>query len=289
MSLRRQTEEIEASGAVEDKEAGMRFKVGDKVIVKSFSKRPQYWNTDGEMDKYMGKVVTIQNIVEYPLYTLIEIEEAKEENSGEGWTWLEEDFLPIPKPGDRVRLRTWEDMEKQYGLNEVGGIKITPSVVSDMKKSCGNIVTVTTVVPQYFHIDNDGLSWRWSFNTIAEVYPKEEEKIQEFTKDMLKSGEHVVELRNGTRYLYIGKYLIGEEGGDLLSNYTDNLTVPFYTELDICKVYKTPKQITFMGIMENADEVIWERKEEPKDVPASEVYAMLREKYGCECKIIEDK
>jgi len=36
-----------------------KFKVGDKVRVKVFDKRPVTWNSYGKMDKWMGKVVTI--------------------------------------------------------------------------------------------------------------------------------------------------------------------------------------------------------------------------------------
>lgn len=39
----------------------MKFKKGDKVIVKRFEKRPFSWNSDGLMDHLMGKVVTIED------------------------------------------------------------------------------------------------------------------------------------------------------------------------------------------------------------------------------------
>ena len=40
----------------------MNIKVGDKVRVKRFTERPWYWNTNGEMDYLMGKVVTVKSI-----------------------------------------------------------------------------------------------------------------------------------------------------------------------------------------------------------------------------------
>ena len=40
----------------------MRFKVGDKVIVKSFSEKPVGWDAFGNMANWMGKVVTIKKV-----------------------------------------------------------------------------------------------------------------------------------------------------------------------------------------------------------------------------------
>lgn len=39
---------------------GVTYKVGDKVLL--VNKRPNKWNDDGLMDKYLGKVVTISDI-----------------------------------------------------------------------------------------------------------------------------------------------------------------------------------------------------------------------------------
>lgn len=56
---------------------GVTYKVGDKVLLTN--KRPSNWNADELMDKYLGRVVTISNIVDilYPnreTYFLIEEE-----------------------------------------------------------------------------------------------------------------------------------------------------------------------------------------------------------------------
>lgn len=51
-----------------------KFKVGDKVLLKN--RRGQFWNNEGKMDKYMGKVVTISTIDK----TNFEIEEDDHEN-----------------------------------------------------------------------------------------------------------------------------------------------------------------------------------------------------------------
>lgn len=38
------------------------MKVGDKVRVKQYTERPWYWNSNGDMDYLMGKVVTVKSI-----------------------------------------------------------------------------------------------------------------------------------------------------------------------------------------------------------------------------------
>lgn len=35
------------------------YKYGKKVRVKKYEKRPLTWNSQGKMDKYMGKIVTM--------------------------------------------------------------------------------------------------------------------------------------------------------------------------------------------------------------------------------------
>lgn len=39
----------------------MEIKQGTKVLIRVYAERPHFWNHDGEMDKYMGKVLTIES------------------------------------------------------------------------------------------------------------------------------------------------------------------------------------------------------------------------------------
>lgn len=265
----------------------MRFKVGEKVIVKSFSERPKHWDPDGKMDKWMGKVVTITQFSTVFSNRYLIKEDIREYNGG--WFWKESDFLPIPKPGDKVKLRTWEDMEKQYGLDHVGDIK-TPEfkIVSRMKEYCGAICTVKTNLAIGFDIEEASV-WTWGFETIEEVYPKEEK--MEFTKDMLKSGEHVVKLRDGYRLLYLNERLVGCESGTDIRFYSSDLrnTGCESDKLDIMAVYKATAGNTLDIILKHSNELIWKRDDEPIEIPATEAFAQLREIYGKEVKIVEDK
>ena len=106
----------------------------------------------------------------------------------------------------------------------------------------------------------------WSFTPVYE-----EENV--FTKDMLISGEHIIELVNGTRYLVAGDYLISETGYMSLDKYGSDLlnNIKSNTEFHIVKVFsgKTyngySKEI-FAGngfskyLHTNSLELVWKRE-----------------------------
>lgn len=69
----------------------MDIKVGDKVRVKRYEKRPFYWNHDGEMDYLMGQVVTVKSI---ELGTCVEIAEDTR------WHFYVDNFEPITSQDD---------------------------------------------------------------------------------------------------------------------------------------------------------------------------------------------
>lgn len=71
-----------------------KLKVGDKVqIVKSKGNYTRMWNSDGDMDKWLGKVMTVRAVgisifdVKKPY---ISMEEDKNEACGDGWWWFPE-------------------------------------------------------------------------------------------------------------------------------------------------------------------------------------------------------
>lgn len=45
------------------------------------------------------------------------------------------------KEGDWIRIREWDDMEKEYGLNG-DNIKVPFSFVRDMRKYCGKVLRI---------------------------------------------------------------------------------------------------------------------------------------------------
>jgi TATA-box binding protein (TBP) (component of TFIID and TFIIIB) len=49
------------------------------------------------------------------------------------------------KDGDKVRIRSWEDMEKQFGLDRDGDINTSACFVKPMRKYCGKMLTISNI------------------------------------------------------------------------------------------------------------------------------------------------
>ena len=49
---------------------------------------------------------------------------------------------PLFKVGDRVTIREWDDMKKEFGLNSNGDIKVKFIFTSEMARLCGKTATV---------------------------------------------------------------------------------------------------------------------------------------------------
>lgn len=49
------------------------------------------------------------------------------------------------KIGDMVEIRSWEDMENQYGLDEDGDINCPGIFTKDMSELCGKLVDIVDV------------------------------------------------------------------------------------------------------------------------------------------------
>lgn len=63
---------------------GVTYKVGDKVLL--VNERPNKWNDDGKMDKYLGKVVTISDIY-INLFRNICFEIVENNPKEDDWRW----------------------------------------------------------------------------------------------------------------------------------------------------------------------------------------------------------
>lgn len=61
------------------------------------------------------------------------------------------------KVGDKVRVRAWDDMEKEFGLNASGDIKCRCWFTRGMRDSCGKIVQIESVSPEIdaYYIKDD--------------------------------------------------------------------------------------------------------------------------------------
>ena len=68
------------------------------------------------------------------------------------------------KVGDWVRVRQWDDMEAEYGLNEGGNIPVPLTFVDTMRDFCGRWGKITYVCKSCYYIKFSSASngWSWS-------------------------------------------------------------------------------------------------------------------------------
>ena len=65
------------------------------------------------------------------------------------------------KVGDKVRVRQWKAMEREYGLNEDGNINHGCIFLQNMKKYCGQVVTIKKIYYNYYLIEEDDGEFFW--------------------------------------------------------------------------------------------------------------------------------
>lgn len=87
--------------------------------------------------------------------------------------------------GDKVLIRDWDDMVKEFGLDSDGDIRCTPCFSTKMKKFCNKIITVCEV-------DKDGDYYiegeSWAFSRcmiVGKVVEESEKPVDEFTPHLL--------------------------------------------------------------------------------------------------------
>ena len=78
------------------------------------------------------------------------------------------------KVGDLVEIKSWEEMEEEYGLNKSGEIKCNKVFAHEMKKFCGKHYTIKQihsdggVIFVNYDMDVDGI-WHFSTHMIKPV------------------------------------------------------------------------------------------------------------------------
>ena len=65
----------------------MNLKIGHEYRIKCFAKRPGHWNNKGNMDEWMGRIVTIEST--WPSGGV------KIDEDNHAWTWRRTDFEKI--------------------------------------------------------------------------------------------------------------------------------------------------------------------------------------------------
>lgn len=93
------------------------------------------------------------------------------------------------KVGDKVRVRSWDSMEKEFGLNWRGDINCPVLFLKGMKEYCGTIQTITAISQRQsaYYIGNTN----YYFDRRAVEPVKQETKGEHFRKEIKKiRNEH---------------------------------------------------------------------------------------------------
>lgn len=91
--------------------------------------------------------------------------------------------------GDNVRVREWDDMEKEFGLDQFGNIKTPVRFVSTMRKYCGKVFTVKIATDDIYNLEDCktlGVFWNFYDKTLEPVY---EAKNHDWKIVILPDGE----------------------------------------------------------------------------------------------------
>ena len=73
------------------------------------------------------------------------------------------------KVGDKVKIRSWEDMEKEFGLDSDGDIKTGDiDFVRGMEHYCGKELTISEVYSSFYHTFEGG-DWAYADNMFEDV------------------------------------------------------------------------------------------------------------------------
>lgn len=175
------------------------------------------------------------------------------------------------KVGDRVRIKSWEQMEKEFGKNSDGGIDCIACKCgfnSEMRHLCGRTATISEINDYKVKLtdwsdDTGGLYWTISTDMIELV------DTSKLSKSDLQEGDIVTD-REGNKSIFLDDELYGTTID--LDGLTDELKDDKdYSEYDIVKVERPIKY-----------ETVFERKE-VREMTVEEISKAL----GFEVKVVK--
>lgn len=111
----------------------------------------------------------------------------------------------IIKVGNKIRIREFDDMEKQYGYRYVGGVKVINvfmSFTEDMKKICGDVINIDEEIEKnyekrgYFYYQGFTIS-----TDMLEPYEEELDVINIPVKDEYLKDSHEEKQEKKMSYL----------------------------------------------------------------------------------------
>lgn len=78
------------------------------------------------------------------------------------------------KVGDRVKIRKWDDMVDEFGLNCWYDISLgSEDFIAEMRPLCGKVATILNIISDEVELDFEDKSvdvdWRYTIDMIEEV------------------------------------------------------------------------------------------------------------------------
>lgn len=149
------------------------------------------------------------------------------------------------KVGDKVKIRTWESMEKEFGLDINGYIKIRPCFVTSMRKYCGKTVTVSKINDNgSFTVEEDDWHFYFFKKSIECVVEK---PVGQSVHDLMERfKQEKIAVRTGTGE-NLDKFLkmCEEEGIKWLSVHNATKYRPKDYKKDLCICYALKCALTY--------------------------------------------
>ena len=99
------------------------------------------------------------------------------------------------KKGDLVRIKTWDQLEKEFGVTKLGNIKCNDGFILIMEEEINKnfsdrILKIAGINEHSYRMFNIGWSWKWSDDMIECL---ESEIID--TNDKIKNRFQILDIR----------------------------------------------------------------------------------------------
>lgn len=187
------------------------------------------------------------------------------------------------KVGDRVRIKTWEKMAQEFGVDEDGDIRTSNTLYfnKSMKQYCEKIYVIKNA--NYYN----GYYYRLEG---IDDYTFNDDMIEqkELTKEDLKTGM-IVEYRDKTRGMIIGDTIVEPDTFLSTSKLTDDLKCfdSHYPNNDIIKVYEGREGNSFGNMLSYPGKLIWQRYE-TREISMDEAMKIIAKHIGTKDFKIKD-
>lgn len=187
------------------------------------------------------------------------------------------------KKGQKVRIKSWDKMAKEYSVDEYGHIALPNGYgfSNDMRHLCGRTATITEKAYEngwsdiLLDFDNTEGNTYW-------VYTTDMVEPIDFTKADLKNGM-ILETREGEKFLYLNGFATNLDAWVGLDDFNNDLTCTFNKRFDIMRIFKIKRcdGCLYWIINTETQELVWERTEpKVKQVTKADAIKILKEKFS---------